>query len=194
MAASPQVAASADPLRETFRVFYDGECEICQAGVSWLRLLDKDKQCECIPITAEVLEIFTGELDLDACLRELHILTPNCDLFVCSEAIARLARLFPSTRWIGTLAVVPPFRQLSRLAYRFVARNRYALSKCRGGACRVSKPEIVRKRAGLAAFWSCHAMGLLARFPLVSWAALRSLKNRLAVFSNTRRARIELLH
>jgi glyoxylase-like metal-dependent hydrolase (beta-lactamase superfamily II)/predicted DCC family thiol-disulfide oxidoreductase YuxK len=194
MAVPLQIASSADPQLPTFRVFYDGQCEICQAGVAWLRILDRRGLCDCIPITADAQEIFTGELQLDACLRELHVLDSHGELFVGSEAVTRLTRLFPSTAWIGAIAGVPLFRQLSRLAYRFIARNRYALSKCRGGACRVSNPAAVRKRASLGAFWSCYTMGLVARFPLVCWAALRAWKQRFSVFARTHGRRLDLLN
>jgi glyoxylase-like metal-dependent hydrolase (beta-lactamase superfamily II)/predicted DCC family thiol-disulfide oxidoreductase YuxK len=193
MASALQVAASADPAHPTFKVFYDSECEICQAGVSWLRVLDRRSQCEYIPISPEALEPFADCLDLEACLRELHVIAPDGTLFVGAEAVARLARNFPQTAWIGALARVTPFRQLSRVAYRFVARNRYALSKCRGGACRVSKPDAVRRKAGLGAFWSCHTMGLAARLPLVVATAIRTLLDRFKLFARTRNSRLDLL-
>ena len=33
-------------------VFYDSQCETCQAGVSWLRLLDGHGRTACLPIEA----------------------------------------------------------------------------------------------------------------------------------------------
>jgi glyoxylase-like metal-dependent hydrolase (beta-lactamase superfamily II)/predicted DCC family thiol-disulfide oxidoreductase YuxK len=193
MPSALQVAASADPAQRTFKVFYDGECEICQAGVSWIRILDSRRECECIAISPEALEPFADCADLDACLRELHVIAPDGTLYVGADAVARLARNFRPTAWIGVLAGVTPFRQLSRFGYRFVARNRYALSKCRGGACRVSKPDAVRKRAGLGAFWSCHTIGLAARLPLIAASAIRTLLERIQLFVRTRNRRLDLL-
>ena len=63
---------------------------------------------------------------------------------------------------------------LGRLLYGFVARNRYSLSKCRGGACRVAKPEAVRRQARLGAFWSCYTLGFFIRLPLVLWAGIKA--------------------
>ena len=41
---------------------------------------------------------------------------------------------------MGAIGQRFPFRNAGRLVYGFVASNRYSLSKCRGGACRVAKP------------------------------------------------------
>jgi glyoxylase-like metal-dependent hydrolase (beta-lactamase superfamily II)/predicted DCC family thiol-disulfide oxidoreductase YuxK len=177
----------------TYKVFYDGQCEICQAGVSWLRVLDKAHKCDCVPITPEALHECHPELDLDACLQELHVVGPGGNLWVGWDAVARLARLSRSTWIVGAVGSIPPFRQLARILYRFVARNRYSLSKCRGGACQVSKPGLVRREATLGAFWSCYTIGLLARLPLVAWSTVGGGMHRTAVFARTYRRRLDLL-
>ncbi|HVN09360.1 MAG TPA: DCC1-like thiol-disulfide oxidoreductase family protein, partial [Patescibacteria group bacterium] len=117
----------------TYKVLYDDQCEICQAGASWLRLLDGRGLTECVAISAEALSAIDARLELEACLRELHVVDPEGNILVGWDAVARLARLFPATWPVGALGSVWPFRAAARAAYRFVARNRYALSKCRGG-------------------------------------------------------------
>ena len=131
------------PATAAYRVLYDGQCEICQAGVSWLKALDHEKKTVCLPISAETLA--GAPLEMDDCLRELHVVTPEGEVCRGWDAVTRLARLFPATRIIGALGQMFPFRNAGRLAYRFVATNRYSLSKCRGGACRIAKPEAVRR-------------------------------------------------
>jgi predicted DCC family thiol-disulfide oxidoreductase YuxK len=87
----------------TYTVLYDGQCEICQACVSWLRTLDRKHQTVCLPISAETLSSLDPRLNLDACLRQLHVLSPRSDLYVGWDAVATLARLFPSTWLVGEL-------------------------------------------------------------------------------------------
>jgi hydroxyacylglutathione hydrolase len=178
----------------TYTVLYDGQCEICQACVSWLCTLDRKRQTVCLPISAETLSSLDPRLNLDACLRQLHVLSPRSDLYVGWDAVATLARLFPSTWLIGELGRRFPFCNLGRALYGFVARNRYSLSKCRGGACRVAKPETVRHQARLGAFWSCYSMGFLIRSPLVMWAGVADAARRMKVFARTYRKRIDLLN
>ncbi|MFZ3210640.1 MAG: DUF393 domain-containing protein [Terriglobales bacterium] len=177
-----------------YRVLYDGQCEICQACVSWLKALDHKNETVCLPISAEVLSAVDARLGMDDCLRQLHVVTPEGETQVGWDAVTCLARLFPSTWLIGSLGQRFPFRNLGRLAYRFVAANRYSLSKCRGGACRVANPETVRRQARLGAFWSCYTLGFLIRLPLVTWAGITAAAQRASVFARTYRKRLELLN
>lgn len=130
---------------------YDGQCEICQAFISWLRVLDRTEQVKPIPLEAAELDALCADLSLEQCLRELHVISPDRSVYRGWDAVARLARLFPATWLVGALGSIPPFRWACSAGYRFVARNRYALSKCRGGACHVTHPESVKRRSPVAA-------------------------------------------
>ncbi len=176
-----------------YRVLYDGQCEICQACVAWLKTLDHENKTLALAISPEVLSKVDSRLRLDECLRQLHVVTPEGAILVGWDAVASLARLFPSTWLIGTLGQWFPFRNIGRLVYGFVAANRYALSKCRGGACRVSKPEAVRRQARLGAFWSCYTLGFFIRLPLVLWAGISAAIQRLSIFVRTYHQRFDLL-
>ena len=176
-----------------FKVLYDDQCEICQAGVAWLRVLDTRGRTEAVPITAAALEKLGAGLEMQSCLRELHVVDPEGQVYKGWDAVARLARLFRWTWIVGVVGRVPPFMQTARWAYRFVARNRHALSKCRGGACRVSRPEAVRQRASFGAFWFCYSAGCLIRLPLVVWSAIRGTASRMGVFARTYHRRVDLL-
>jgi glyoxylase-like metal-dependent hydrolase (beta-lactamase superfamily II)/predicted DCC family thiol-disulfide oxidoreductase YuxK len=176
-----------------YRALYDGQCEICQACVSWLKTLDMTSKTICLPISAEVLSAVDSRLKMDECLHQLHVVTPEGEILVGWDAVASLARLFPSTWLIGVLGRRFPFRNAGRLVYGFVAKNRYSLSKCRGGACRVAKPEAVRRQAHLGAFWSCYTLGFLIRAPLVMWAGIKAAVQRTTIFAQTYRNRVDLL-
>jgi hydroxyacylglutathione hydrolase len=180
--------------RTAYKVLYDGQCEICQACVSWLKTLDHSMRTKCLPISAEVLSSADPGLRMDECLRQLHVITPQGEIHVGWEGVTTLARLFTPTWLIGVLGQRFPFRNIGQLIYRFVATNRYSLSKCRGGACRVAKPIAVRREAGLGAFWSCYTLGFLIRLPLVLWAGAIGAAQRMSVFARTYHKRIELLN
>jgi predicted DCC family thiol-disulfide oxidoreductase YuxK len=127
--------------QKPYIVLYDAQCEACQASVSWLKTLDDQSKTVCLPISAQALSNLDARLNLDDCLTQLHVLSPEGAIYVGWDAVACLARLFPSTRLIGVLGQFFPLRNLGLLLYRLVAANRYSLSKCRGGACRV-RPAI----------------------------------------------------
>lgn len=176
-----------------YRVLYDGQCEICQACVSWLKTLDRENKTICLPIGIEVISAVDSRLRMDDCLRQLHVVTPEGEIHAGWEAVTCLARLFRPTRFIGILGQWFPFRGAGRLLYKFVATNRYSLSKCRGGACRVAKPETVRRQADLGAFWSCYTLGFFIRLPLVVWAAITAAAQRTSIFVRTYHRRLDLL-
>src|ERR1700733_12213563 len=121
--------------KTAYWVLYDGQCEICQAGVSWLRSIDRHNHTICLPISAEILREVDSRLRMDECLRQLHVVTQKGEIYVGWDAVSCLARLCPATWLVGALGQWFSFRQIGRALYRFVARNRYSLSKCRGGAC-----------------------------------------------------------
>src|SRR5215831_8802829 len=162
-----------DMPQDRYHVIYDEQCEVCQAGVSWLKVLDHEKRIVCHPIDLDTLQELHPDLKIEACLRELHVITPDNKVVVGADAVILLARLFPETRVIGAITGAPGMRAISKILYRLVALNRYALSKCRGGACRVVRPEVLVKRSGLGAFWSCYSIGMLIRLPLSVTSAVR---------------------
>jgi glyoxylase-like metal-dependent hydrolase (beta-lactamase superfamily II)/predicted DCC family thiol-disulfide oxidoreductase YuxK len=182
------------PAVAVYRVLYDGQCEICQACVAWLKTLDRGHKTLAVPISGEGLATVDSRLKLDECLRQLHVVTPQGEILVGWDAVSALARLFPSTWLVGALGQRFPFRNIGRLLYGFVARNRYSLSKCRGGACRIAKPEVVRRQARLGAFWSCYTLGLFIRLPLVVWAGIKSAAQRMSIFARTYHKRLDLLN
>ena len=177
-----------------YRVLYDEQCEICQACVAWLTILDQQKRTVCLPISAEALASVDSRLSVEDCLRQLHVVTPDGEILVGWDAVANLARLFRPTWLIGAVGLRFPFRSAGRMIYGFVAANRYSLSKCRGGACRVAKPTAVRRRARLGAFWSCYSLGFFVRLPLVMWSAIADASQRTGVFIRTYNGRLELLN
>lgn len=176
-----------------YRVLYDGQCEVCQACVSWLKTLDKGKRTSCVPISPEILSSVDSRLRIEDCLRQLHVVTPEGEILVGWDAVATLARLFRLTWLIGALGPRFPFRNAGRLLYEFVAKNRYLLSKCRGGACRVARPDAVQRKAGLGTFWSCYTLGFLTRLPLVLCSGIASAAQRVSVFVRTYRKQLHLL-
>jgi len=159
--------------------------------VSWLKLLDRKHRVLAAPIDPEVISRLHPDLELEACLRELHVVTPQGRVRRGWDAVAVLARLFPLTWLIGALGSIPPFCWVGDAGYRFVARNRYAVSKCRGGACRVARPDEVKKKSFFGTFWSCYMIGLGIRLPLIAAAGVRDFLQQWVAHVRTFRRRID---
>src|ERR1700730_13819970 len=120
MAQKPEEKPGANTI---YRVLYDGQCEICQACVSWLKALDHQNKTVCLPIFAEALPTVDSRLNLDECLRQLHVVTPEGEIHVGWDAVACLARLFRPTWVIGAAGQWFSFRNAGRLLYGLVAKN-----------------------------------------------------------------------
>jgi len=60
-----------------FQVLYDEQCQICQAFMSWLVLLDRKRLTEPLPIEPDRLARVHSALELEGCLRELHVVDPE---------------------------------------------------------------------------------------------------------------------
>jgi glyoxylase-like metal-dependent hydrolase (beta-lactamase superfamily II)/predicted DCC family thiol-disulfide oxidoreductase YuxK len=189
----PLISTHGEVRRGAYRVLYDDQCEICQAGVSWLKTLDQHAQTACIPISSEGLCEVDGRLEVESCLRQLHVISPDGEMRVGWDAVTALARLFRPTWLIGTLGQRFPLRAFGSALYSFVAKNRYSLSKCRGGACRIARPAEVKRDARLGPFWSCYTIGFLMRLPLVLWAGVAAAAQRIGTFMRTRQKRLDLL-
>jgi predicted DCC family thiol-disulfide oxidoreductase YuxK len=100
---------SAEDLRTRkipYRVLYDDQCEICQACVAWLKVLDRDRKTICLPIREDVLASVDSRLKLQDCLRQMHVVTPEGEIRVGWDAVSSLARLCPLTWLIGVLGNV----------------------------------------------------------------------------------------
>src|SRR5688572_3889172 len=140
-----------------WRIWYDDQCEVCQAGLAWLRWLDRRGLVEPIALSnGAASPPGTTTEDL---LRQLHAEAPDGRVTVGADAVAELAKLFPRTGWIGRIAMAPGLRTLSRAAYGWIARHRYELSRCRGGACRSTRVDFVRERAAWRSFQACRVLG-----------------------------------
>jgi predicted DCC family thiol-disulfide oxidoreductase YuxK len=68
-----------------YRVLYDGQCEICQASVAWLKTLGRQNKTLPVPISAEALSAVDSRLRLDECLRQWRSIPahPRCESPLC---------------------------------------------------------------------------------------------------------------
>lgn len=124
---------------------------------------------------------------IDDLLRHLHVRTPSRELVVGAEAVATLARCFPLTWLVGWMAGLPGLSHVAARLYGWIAANRYSLSRCRGGACRSVRQDLVRERAAGRAFSVCRSVGWSLIGPLAAFLFVRRLALQLSTWRRTRR-------
>lgn len=107
------------------KVIYDSDCPLCRASVAKIEQLDTLGLVRAVPITEHNLpERLPSRAELE---REMHIMMPDGSIYNGADAVAKLASLFPKTRWLGFVISLPLIRSIARLVYRIIAANRMKL-------------------------------------------------------------------
>ncbi len=124
-----------NPTRGFGWVFYDGHCPICSRWVSRFTnaLLRRHY------LTAPLQRGWVQErlqLDADAALIEMHVITPDGTHLGGAEALVFLAGRIWWARPLALFSKLPGVMGLLASAYRFIARRRY----CGTGNCSISHP------------------------------------------------------
>lgn len=113
-------------------IFYDAACALCVQGRERAGRLFEARGFEWLPLQTPGSAARLGVPE-SAFVTSMHLLTADGRVRHNADALGVLCR---SVWWLwpfGLLLLVPGFRELGRLGYDWLARNRY----CIGGACRV---------------------------------------------------------
>lgn len=119
-------------------LLFDGNCRLCTEGSRRILRLARPGAVELLDFQQPgVLERFPG-LTHDACMREIKLVNPEGRVSGGLEAIVAVLTTRPVLGAWAYLYYVPGLRELSDLAYAWVARNRYRFmgrSECSSDAC-----------------------------------------------------------
>lgn len=171
---------------------YDEQCELCQASVSWIRVLDRRGAVRCVPVQGTDLAALHPGLDSDACLRTLHAVTVDGTVLTGWEAVRHVWSALPATHPL--LALTPRWGladRIGRWAADVLYRSRWELLKVHGG--RPGEHLDPAPLSTVGPFWACYTAEMLLRLPLVVWATAHQQRRHLADWTVTRGRRIDLL-
>jgi predicted DCC family thiol-disulfide oxidoreductase YuxK len=120
-------------------MLYDGHCRFCTQSAKKLARMVGPKVVKPTDFQDEgVLASYPG-VSYDACMKKLHVITPDGRVYAGAAAVARLFRTFRLIGWMTYIYYVPGIRQLAELGYSLVAKYRYKLfgktQQCDGGTC-----------------------------------------------------------
>jgi predicted DCC family thiol-disulfide oxidoreductase YuxK len=122
------ISSEAVPVRGW--IFYDADCVLCVATMMRVRQLFASRGFQWVPLQTPGA---AGRLGVSPTAFEtrMHVLAPNGRVCHNADALAIVCR---SVWWLwplGGLLSLPGCRGMGRLAYNWLARNRY----CLGGRC-----------------------------------------------------------
>jgi predicted DCC family thiol-disulfide oxidoreductase YuxK len=115
------------PARQPMRVMYDGGCGICVPGVRVLRRLDLLRRVEFLDAVADwngIARLYPS-LRQDACLTEMHGVTPDGRVAVGFDAYREMAKVMPLGWLVLPFLYIPPVPALGRKIYRAIADRRH---------------------------------------------------------------------
>lgn len=125
-------------------VLYDGYCVLCRQSLNTIRWLDWLRVVE--PLDAQdqtaVSERYP-QLNHDALMGAIHLVTPDQRVLVGFFAMRYLARYLPLLWLILPLLYLPGMNWLGPKLYGWVARRRYLINRwfggprCEDGYCKI---------------------------------------------------------
>ena len=126
-------------------VLYDRDCGICGLTATALRRWDRSGRFELVPL--QVAEAGGDARLADVAGRyvladELHVVDERGEVASGGDAALAIIDALPGGWVLRPWAMLPPFRALTRIAYRLVAGNRAALGRWLGLELACEVPSI----------------------------------------------------
>ncbi len=111
-------------------VYYDGDCGLCSATVAALTRIEPG--CEIDWVRSQESGWLPPGVSRSDLSRSVYVhATHDGAVYEGFYAIRMLLRKFAPLRPLAAFLSLPGMDRLGVMAYRWVARNRYRLSKCR---------------------------------------------------------------
>lgn len=117
-----------DRAEAAYTVLYDGECPLCTRAVSRLAAWDKDGRLELLAAQSPGVSSRFPWVSEEALRGSIHLVGPENRTWEGAGAVEELVRILPKWRWLAWVFRLPLARPLARLAYRWIARNRYRMT------------------------------------------------------------------
>jgi len=114
-----------DEFKDCYLVLWDSQCDFCRRSVGWLQKKAPGKVL-ALPYQEQIS--WLPEEIFEDCQNQFYLRTPPGNFLAGGDALIILLRVvgWKSLSWILGL---PVLRQLTRLAYKTVARNRDFFSR-----------------------------------------------------------------
>lgn len=136
---SPEEHLSADS-RPIWKFYYDGYCGLCRGAVKCLDRLDFGRRVAWIPFQS--LEEPPDNLSWEDLDRSAYLVAGQGERHDGFDAFRKCTLKMPSLWPLALIFWIPGIQAPGRLIYRWIAVNRYRLSRC-GNSDRTRKLDSV---------------------------------------------------
>ena len=110
-------------------IVYDGECRFCDWSVRRIQKLDRRRQFEYLPRQTPGAETRFPVLAASDFNTGLRLIDVDTRVFVGADAVHQIYRRMPPYHLIAWIYKVPVLRQLFRVGYSLIARNRHRFGR-----------------------------------------------------------------
>ncbi len=121
----------ADMNKDTIKIFYDGDCRVCDAEMSHYMKIARDSGIEYVNINDPDFDFSQYQISRDDFMAELHVLDQTGTFRVGVDAFRLIWSKLPGLHYhvLEVLTGLPGINLLSRIGYRLFAQNRHLLPK-----------------------------------------------------------------
>lgn len=109
-------------------LIYDGACPFCQGAMTWIQRRARPGQFEFLPCQSQERRARFPRMSDQACLEALQLVLPDGRVLAGDAAIPEILQRLRGWRWLTRLFRLPGAAVFAPRLYRWVARNRYAIS------------------------------------------------------------------
>ena len=106
---------------------YDGQCRVCQRGMTAIRSMDRAGAIEIVASQDPGVRARFSAIPAHAFDEAMHLIARDGTIWSGAAAIEEVLRVLPRTRWFAPLFSIPLARGIAARIYRWFARNRHKL-------------------------------------------------------------------
>ena len=117
--------------KDTIKIFYDGDCRVCDAEMNHYMKIARDSWIEYVNINDPDFDPSQYQKSRDDFMAQLHVLDQTGTFYIGVDAFRLIWRKLPGfhSQFLATLIGLPGVNLLSRIGYRLFAENRHRLPK-----------------------------------------------------------------
>jgi predicted DCC family thiol-disulfide oxidoreductase YuxK len=117
-------------IEKSLVLIYDDKCSLCCGCMNWIKShAIKEDIFEFIPCQSEERKNRFPEMREEACLDALHLVTPDERILVGDRSLPEILSRLRYFRWLAVFFKMPVISLLSYVVYRWLANNRYVISR-----------------------------------------------------------------
>lgn len=111
-------------------LIYDARCSLCCGCMKWIELhaLRKDA-FEFIPCQSSERRRRFPEMSDETCLKSFQLVISHNQIHAGDKALPEILKRLRGFRWLSCLFKTPVMRIFLYVIYRWIANNRYMISK-----------------------------------------------------------------